>query len=266
MLPLIVALFWLAVLIPWAVVKYRNRAERSIDSFAAEHEVLSRQGYSVTPARRLDDAYLYEEQAYEPAHEPERSRPRLTVVRDDDTYSTIEQRVTWDEWEHDYDYERNEEYMAPQEDAAPSPGHRYAAYAHTPSGPTYDRHEFEPFESAPAPLHHTMRVRRHRIAAGLVALALVASAADVVLASSIAQDLVILTWLAVALYVAAAFFAVSVGYLEVASLLGRRVVAYAPVEAGYGEYDQYADEQFDLYDEPEPTPNWTRETRRYALG
>ncbi len=67
MLALIVALFWLAILAPWAVVKFRNsRAEKSIDSFHVEHERLSRQGYSVAPVRRLDDAYLYEEHSYEP--------------------------------------------------------------------------------------------------------------------------------------------------------------------------------------------------------
>jgi len=132
MLALIVALFWLAILAPWAVVKFRNsRSEKSIDTFHAEHEVLSRQGYSVAPARRLDDAYLYEEHAYEPDHEPARSRPHLTVVHDNDTYSTLESRLTWDEWERDYDFDQPH----PQATSTTAlPGHhRYAAYAIAPA-------------------------------------------------------------------------------------------------------------------------------------
>src|ERR1019366_2483074 len=112
MLALIVALFWLAILAPWAVVKFRNsRSERSIDTFHAEHEVLSRQGYSVAPARRLNDAYLYEEHA-------------------DDTYSTLESRLTWDEWERDYDYDQP--LTLSTSTPAQRGDNRYAAYASAP--------------------------------------------------------------------------------------------------------------------------------------
>ena len=268
---LIVALFWLAIGIPWGVSKYRNaHADRSIDSFHAEHEVLSRQGYTVAPARRLDDAYLYEEQAYEPAHPPT-GRPRLTVVHEDDTYSSLERRLSWDEWDRDYDYDETREV-----DSTPvHPAHRYAAYASSPS-PSSSR----PYASSPAldaphasyaqdegwpPLQATMRVRRNRIAIGLLLAALVVSTVNYVAAISVLEDLVILAWVMVAGYVAAALFAVSQGYLEASSLVGRRVRAYAPFEA------DAAFVEAEVYDESELEPvadtgDWSDEPRRYALG
>ncbi len=55
MLLIILALFWVALLAPMAIRRLRDGgAERSIQSFHAEHEVLSRQEYAVNPAHRLD--------------------------------------------------------------------------------------------------------------------------------------------------------------------------------------------------------------------
>ena len=46
----------MALLAPTVVRRFRdNGTERSIESFHAEHEVLSRQGYTVPPAHRLDE-------------------------------------------------------------------------------------------------------------------------------------------------------------------------------------------------------------------
>lgn len=269
MLALIVALFWLAILAPWAVVKFRNsRSEKSIDTFHAEHEVLSRQGYSVTPARRLDEAYLYEEHAYEPEHEPARSRPHLTVVHDDDTYSTLENRSTWDEWERDYDYDEPRTIGAPT--SAPYGRNRYAAYASVPA-PRGAYATVAPgvpdYGYIDAPRGASMRVRRNRIFVSLSASALVTTGLNLLIGLSLLQYLAILSWVGVVAYVAIALFAVSQGYLEVSSLVGRRATEYAV--AGEEEAPTYEDEVYDgdeAYESASDIDQWRRESRRYALG
>ena len=56
MLLIVLALFWVALLAPVAIRRFRDGgAETSIQSFHAEHEVLSRQEYAVAPAHRLDE-------------------------------------------------------------------------------------------------------------------------------------------------------------------------------------------------------------------
>ncbi len=271
MLALIVALFWLAILAPWAVVKFRNsRADKSIDHFHAEHEVLSRQGYSVAPARRLDDAYLYEEQAYEPEHEASRSRPRLTVVQDDDTYSSLESRTTWDEWERDYDYDEARAVVTP---ARSYPSHRFSAYSSAPAGPAVPvRETFAPsYLDDSAPLAPSMRVRRNRIFASLVVSALVTTGVNVLVGLSVVQYLAILSWTALVFDVAAALYAVSQGYLEVSSLLGRRTTRAFSAGAEYVDDvdDAYGAARFDGFGDAEAAPDedqWRREPRHYALG
>jgi hypothetical protein len=269
MLPLIVALFWVAILAPWAVVKFRNsRSEKSIDSFHAEHEVLSRQGYSVAPARRLDQAYLYEEQAYEPEHEPARSRPHLTVVQDDDTYSTLENRLTWDEWERDYDYEQPRTLSTSVEHSQ----HRYAAYASAPSpqGPYVHSAQYEPESGyVNTPLGGSMRVRRTRIFASLGLSALVTTGLSFLIGLSLLQYLAVLSWIGLVFYVAAALFSISQGYLEAASLVTIRrtptnQVTYQDVEAPIDDDEAYYEEE--AFDEAVLDDGWRREARRYALG
>lgn len=276
MLALIVALFWLAILAPWAVVKFRNsRAEKSIDSFHVEHERLSRQGYSVAPVRRLDDAYLYEEHSYEPEHEPARSRPHLTVVHDSDTYSTLENRTSWDEWDRDYDYEHPRTIAATQESAH----HRYAAYASAPSrDATVSRRVPLGAEGVflDGPIRGSMRVRRTRIFASLGLSAIVTTGLNFLIGLSLLQYLAVLSWIGLVCYVATALVAVSQGYLEVSSLIGvRRGAAGAPIyydDGGSVDDDAavlYADDEY--YEDPsldgEPAgQRWRREPRRVALG
>ena len=270
MLALIVALFWLAILTPWAVMKFRNsRADKSIDHFHAEHEVLSRQRYSVAPARRLDEAYLYEEQAYEPEHEAARSRPRLTVVQDDDTYSSLESRTSWDEWDRDYDYDqpRTVGSLGP---ARALTSHRFAAYASAPVAPVEQgarAYESVPTYADPAP-RATMRVRRNRIFASLAASAFFSTSVYLVVGLSLVQYVLILSWTGLVLDVAAALYAVSQGYLEAASLLGRRTIRE------YSPFEDYVDDRYDeVVDEDDAgrvaashDEGWRRESRRYALG
>ena len=269
MLALIVALFWLAILAPWAVIKFRNsRAEKSIDHFHAEHEVLSRQGYSVAPARRLDDAYLYEENAYEPDHEAARSRPRLTVVQDDDTYSSLESRTSWDEWDRDYDYDepRTLGSLARSHSLAQ---HRDAVYASAPAGPVVRGRGYELLNSYDqAPLGVSMKVRRNRIFASLGLSALVSTGLNFLIGLSLLQYLAILSWTALVFYVVAALLAISQGYLEVASVLGRRATR-AFSSRDDSEESAYEDESYDEETAWETTAaddQWRRESRRYALG
>jgi hypothetical protein len=273
MLALIVALFWLAILVPWGIVKFRNsRSEKSIDSFHAEHEVLSRQAYSVAPARRLEDAYLYEEHSYEPTHESARARPHLTVVQDHDTYSSLESCTSWDEWERDYDYDDPRARMT----AAPLTQHRYAAYASAPSpasaAPALAPH-YEPEGPYGAPrLGTSMKVRRTRILMSLGLSAVVTTGLSFLIGLSLLQFLAILSWVALVVYVATALVAVALGYLDASSLLGRRITraypardSYEPdVAYGEGEYDTWS--QSPEYDEPEYDDDERRESRRYALG
>ncbi|MBW4029646.1 MAG: hypothetical protein HIU57_03075 [Acidobacteria bacterium] len=276
MLALIVAVFWLAILAPWAVVKFRNsRAERSIDSFHVEHERLSRQGYAVAPVRRLDDAYLYEEHSYEPEHEPTRARPRLTVVHDSDTYSTLESRSSWDEWERDYDYDHPRSLTPSFE----SNQHRYAAYASAPAreAPVARRAPLAYDEGfVGAPLHGSMRVRRNRIFTSLSLSAVVTTGLDLLIGLSLLQFLAVLSWIGLVFYVAAALFAVSQGYLAASSLVGaRRTKAYAPAyydEGLSGDEESsvlYADEQYyddTAYEVAVDGGRWRREPRHFALG
>ena len=265
MLPLIVALFWLAVLTPWAVNKFRNRrSDKSIDHFHAEHEVMSRQSYSVAPARRLDEAYLYEEYAYEPLHEPERSRPRLTVVHDDDTYSTLEGRGSWEDWDRDYDYDEPRTIGVPP---SPHSARRYAAYANAPAPATPRGYaDFEPLRATtPRPLGVSMRVRRTRILGGLSVVALLTSGLALLVGLALLQYLAVLAWVGVAFYVAVAVVAVTQGYLEVSSLLGRRVGVLRG--GAVLDTDEPADDE-DYEDEGSrgEVGQWRRERPRYALG
>ncbi len=56
MLLIVLALIWVALLAPVVIRRLREGgAEKSIQSFHAEHEVLSRQDYTVIPAHRLDE-------------------------------------------------------------------------------------------------------------------------------------------------------------------------------------------------------------------
>src|SRR5277367_3865478 len=121
MLLIILALFWVALLAPVAIRRLRDGgAERSIQSFHAEHEVLSRQEYAVNPAHRLDQPDDLESE-----HQNSPRRSRLTVVHADDTYRSLETRSSWDEWSRDYDYDDPE--------VRESKNHYAAAYSSVPN-------------------------------------------------------------------------------------------------------------------------------------
>jgi hypothetical protein len=256
------ALVWLALLTPVAVRKIREaRSDRSIESFHAEHEVLSRQGYSVAPAHRL------EQPGESVAASPR--RPRLTLVHPEDTYRSLESRATWEEWSEDYDFDHAGEAAvghyasparSPERDEAVN---RYArAYAARPAEP---REEY-----FGAPLRgRSMRVQRRRVAATLVGGAVLLTLIAYFSSVSLAADLAYVAWVLVVGYAALALFAVSQGYLST-SLFTRpathRTSAYAD-EDGAGYYgsaavveagdEQWRDEWDDEWDrEPEPVVSY----------
>ena len=256
MLLVVLALFWVALLTPVVVRRFRDGGtEKSIDSFHAEHEVLSRQEYAVTPAHRLDDSDDYEQ--YEP--EPVR-RPRLTVVHDDDTYRSLETRGSWDEWAEDYDYDQEEE--APRRRASTN---RYAAaYSSVPSGPVVSAYREPPVR------RRSMKAQRRMILTRLTLVVATTTILGVATGYSILVDLAVLTWIGFAVYLALALYAVSQGYLFESSL-GIRLPSVRPMASVQPLYNDFDDEyeteaESEFYD-ADSAGQWRRESSsRYALG
>jgi hypothetical protein len=251
MLLIILAIFWLALLAPVAIRRLRDGgAERSIHSFRAEHEVLSRQEYAVSPAHRLAQSEI------EPAVNDSLRRPRLTVVHADDTFRSLESRSSWDEWANDYDYDDQ-----PSHDRQMN---RYAqAYASKPS----ETHVTNVYE-APIRLR-SMHSRRKMMFTRLVAFALVISIIAFVANYSLLMDVAILSWVCVLSFVAMALLAVSQGFLAESSLplsfLQRRPLA--TVQPLYRD-DYRDDNQIDVYyDDDEDDDRWERLSQpRRAFG
>ena len=255
MLLVVLALFWVALLTPVVVRRFRDGGtEKSIDSFHAEHEVLSRQEYAVAPAHRLDDADHYEQ--YEP--EPVR-RPRLTVVHDNDTYRSLETRGSWDEWADDYDYDNGDE--APRRSASTN---RYAAaYSSTPNGPVVSSYR-EP------PVRRSMKAQRRMILTRLALVVATTTILGVATSYSILVDLAVLTWIGFAVYLALALYAVSQGYLFESSL-GIRLASVRPMATVqplyYDADDEYETEAESEFYDADSAGQWRRESSsHYALG
>jgi hypothetical protein len=255
MLLIVLGLFWVALLAPMVVRRLRDSGtEKSIQSFHAEHEVLSRQDYAVEPAHRLD-------QPDQPAPGTASARSRLTVVHADDTYGSLESRASWDEWSEDYEY-----------DARRSNGskiNRYAkAYSARPSEPVA-RSEYQ------APIRRrNMRAQRRMVFTRLVLVALGMTMVAFVSGYSILVDVAAVAWLGVVGFIAIAFYAVSQGYLNDSSLPMRlpQRRSLATIESLYtGDDDsheyRYEDDFKSEYYEPDADEQWRREPlRRRALG
>lgn len=256
MLLIILALFWVALLAPIVVRRLRdNGTEKSIQSFHAEHEVLSRQEYTVPPAHRLDQPDQREVQDARDSR-----RPRLTVVHDDDTYGTLESRGSWQEWSEDYEFE------ASPGSIREAPRNRYAAaYSSVPNDQVM-RSTYE----APIVTQRSMKARRRVVFTRLVLGAVVISAAGYFAGYSLLMDLAVVSWLAVVGFIALALYAVSQGYLEESSLPLRlpRRRQLASVQPLYdGPSANYDDRYDDEFYEPEGDTGWRRESQpRRALG
>jgi hypothetical protein len=257
MLLIVLGLFWVALLAPMAVRRFRDSGtEKSIQSFHAEHEVLSRQDYAVAPAHRLDEP---DQMAPDASSSPPRSR--LTVVHADDTYGSLESRASWDEWSEDYEYDARRS-GAPQVN-------RYAkAYSSRPSEPVATSEYRAPIR------RRTMRAQRRMVFTRLVLAALVMTVVTFVSGYSILVDVTAVAWLGVVGFIAMAFYAVSQGYLNDSSLPLRlpQRRPLATVEPLYADDDdqyesRYEDEFTSEFYEPDADQQWRREPlRRRALG
>jgi hypothetical protein len=257
MLLLVLALFWVALLAPVAIRRFRDGgAEKSIQSFHAEHEVLSRQDYTVAPVHRLD------EPDEEPIHVPTtQRRPHLRVVHSDDTVGTLEARSTWDEWADDYSYDE------PVAANAAASNHYARAYSSRPSEPEItERYE-------PPIRRRTMKAQRRVMFTRLLAAATLMTLVAFFTGVSILMDVAALAWFSVVLFVALALYAVSEGYLSDESLKVRlpQRRALADIEPMYTEpeeqYVYYDDEFSSEFYEPETSETWQREPGRHrALG
>ena len=255
MLLIILGLFWVAILVPVVVRRFRDSGtEKSIHSFHQEHEMLSRQEYSVPPAHRL------EPEPRDEVFQGLESRPRLTVVHENDTYRSLETRTSWDEWDDDYDYEGDEQHINRAE-----PANRYVtAYSSVPN--EHDVREVSNSYQAPPRRASSMKARRQSMFLLLAAIAVALSGLSFVVGYSLLEDLAILAWLSLICYVALALFAVSQCFLYESSLpiripQGRRLATIEPL---YDEdVDEFDSEFYDANDDSE----WRRESpSRYAVG
>jgi hypothetical protein len=257
MLLIVLALFWVALLAPIVIRRFREGGtEKSIVSFHAEHEVLSQQDYLVAPAHRLDRA----DEAPVKSSASER-RPHLRIVQADDTFGTLESRSSWDEWAEDYEYDdaRGE---------SPVTNHYARAYSTRPTEPLASS-RYEP------PLRRrTMKAQRQVMFVRLVAAALLLTVIAYFTGSSFVADVTALAWFSVVCFVALALVALGEGYVSEESLIPVRLpqrrpqATVAPLyEQEYEEYaPQYEPAFVSEYYDPTDEEEWQRESPRRALG
>ncbi len=254
MVLIILALFWIALLSPVAIRWLRDGGpERSIQSFHAEHEVLSRQEYAVNPAHRLDRPDETETGLQIPAR-----RSRLTVVHADDTYRSLESRSSWDEWSADYDFD---DEPTNERDSM----NRYAAaYSSVPNEVTTRRSYREPSR------RRTMKSRRQMMFVRLVLASAVLTTLAFTVGYSLILDVAVASWVCIVSYVALALYAVSQGYLNESSLPLRLTQPrkLASVQRLYDVVSpRYEDEYETEFEEDDEYNGWERQSQpRRALG
>lgn len=255
MLLVVLALFWVALLTPVVIRRLRDGgAERSIQSFHAEHEVLSRQEYVVNPAHRLDQPDHAEPEPHGPGR-----RSRLTVVHADDTYRSLESRSSWDEWSRDYDYDEEE-----PSNQRESMNHYAAAYSSVPNETTVRR-------SYEAPIRHrTMKSRRQMMFVRLLLISAVLTILAFTMSYSLIMDLAVASWVCIASFIALALYAVSQGYLHESSLPLRlpQPRQLASVQRLYDAVSPRYDDEYETeYEEDDEDDGWQRQSQpRRALG
>ncbi len=247
---IVLALLWVAILIPIAVRRLRDdNTERSIESFHAEREVLSRQESAHSPPVYDERPMQRHPEEYEPV-----GRPRLTVVHDDDTYGSIESRGSWDDWNQSYDYEHDR--RAPKREEM----NRYAAaYSSVPG------ERFSAGFDSPSYERTSMKVRRRRIMVTLFLVGALFTGLNIVTKSSALEDAAIAAWFALAAFFALALVALGLGYLRPPNLLSGSSREYddAPIEPLYQETYRDYEDRYDVRDNPQ----WPRESLpRRALG
>jgi len=257
MLLIILALFWVALLAPTVVRRFRDHgAERSIESFHEEHRVLSRQEYAVPPAHRLEQP----DQGDLSTESASARRARLTVVHADDTYRSLESRGSWDEWSQDYDYDDDAQRRA-------TTTNRYAsAYSSVPNQSTV-RQEFE------TPIRRrSMKAQRKMMFGRLVLSAVLLSVIAYFSGVSLIMDVALVAWLCVVAFVALALYSVSQGYLDESSLplhlpQRRSMATVQPLYDDYPVSYEGESEYDDQFYEPDSDVRWQRDSQpRRALG
>lgn len=251
MLYIILALFWLAILSPVVVRRFRDHGtERSIESFHAEHEVLSRQEYSVPPAHRLGHR-----ETSIPRGVDQAGRPRLTVVQANDTYRSLESRGSWQEWSQDYDFDR--EVSHPHREI---PTNRYvAAYSSVPRPYEQSAHDYSSIRI------RSMKDRRKRIFLSLAGSAIALALLVFALGSALLEDLAVLAWCLLGGYIALAFYAVSQDYVSLTT--PTRARSERTDFIGGTIYQQDSPEFESEYYDPDADVQWTRESpSHYAVG
>ncbi|NNN00551.1 MAG: hypothetical protein HKL86_01810 [Acidimicrobiaceae bacterium] len=259
MLLIVLALFWVVLLAPIVVRRLRDSGtERSIESFHAEHEVLSRQEYTVPPAHRLDRP-----DGHADVSSQESRRPRLKVVHEDDTYGSLESQGSWQEWSEDYDFDDGARTRREV------PRNRYAAaYSSVPN----DREVRSSYE-APVSTPRSMRARRRVVFTRLVLAAVLISLVGYFAGYSMLIDVAVVSWIAVIGFIALALYSVSQGFLDESSLplrlpRRRQLASVQPLYGGpQSGYDDQYDEEYDDFYEPDDGYRWRRESQsRSALG
>ena len=253
MLLVILALFWVALLAPVAIRRLRDGgAERSIQSFHAEHEVLSRQEYVVNPAHRLDQPDEPESVVSGPGR-----RSRLTVVHADDTYGSLESRSSWDEWSKDYEYD---DEASNDRDSM----NRYAAaYSSVPNETTVRRGYDAPIR------RRTMKSRRQMMFVRLLLISAVLTILAFTMSYSLIMDFAVASWVCIVSFVALALYSVSQGYLDESSLPLRlpQPRKLATVQRLYDAVAPRYDDEYESEYEEDDDDGWQRQAQpRRALG
>ena len=199
-----IVVMWVVLLTPFAVRRIREaNLDKSIVNYRKGLQIMRHQGYSVQPARLLEDE--------QPLDVPE-SRPHLRVVRDEDVLDF-------------------------------SPSNPYAAYASVPNGLIDVDGSLRPLVS--------MRVRRARVFIGLTSVTVLFSIVAALGAGSFFTAVAALAGSALVGFVALAFVAVALGYLEPSSLgLRRAATAYTP------DAEAYEDDEVEF----------EADARQYAVG
>jgi len=252
---LVLAVVWVAILLPISVRYWRDRGgERKIDSFHTEREILIRQEHEhvVAPEPR------YESASAVPLSRERSGRPHLTVVYPEDTVRSLQERGTWDDWRRDYEYEVKDNRDAVR---ARLERNRYAAaYASVPSEDFYSRHD-EPYGSLVA-----MQVRRRRILVTLALTCLAFTAFTFVSSSLLLENLAVLAWAALIGFVDIGLVAIGLGYMQApfsASYRFEEVIATSAPSRRVRDREVVEEEYFDESDESA----WRRESApRRALG
>ena len=249
MLLLVLALVWVAILVPIAVRYFRDSGtERSIESFYAEREMLSRQEHLVPPE------HYYERPEPPAMTQPDRARrPHLTVVHPNDTVGTLQARGTWDDWSRDYDYESDADVQRQRRDM-----NRYAAaYASVP-GDRFGSSYNVPYEDRGA-----MRLRRRRIFVTLLVLCLAFTALTFVSKSPALVNAAVAVWAALLSFVVLALVSLGLGYMGASNVPETYVDAVYEPAAPFSSRD----DDYDGYGEVASEPQWRRDAvPRRAFG